>query len=203
MERIRDLCELARDVNETIESLIRFAAQGELTIYVIAKNWKVSANGETADRVKGPVELLPDDLYLSLNSEFTTVTEVKRPNTDDAVALKKPRQVGRGAHFVTQEEAERFCRIHALTLKSSADTPPYLNPNHDFYATELATAVEAWMALFADGTFEPKKKTPRQHIVLWLMARKPRLDESAEQRIATLVNPDTKKGGGSPRTLAE
>ena len=75
-----------------------------------------------------------------------------------------------------------------------------VNRNHDFYSTELATAVKAWMALFADGSFKPEGKTIRQRIELWLNARRFGLEDHAEQRIATLVNPDTEKGGGSPRT---
>ncbi len=41
MERLRDLCELARDINESLESLIRFGANGELSIFVIADDWEV------------------------------------------------------------------------------------------------------------------------------------------------------------------
>ncbi len=200
MDRIRDLCDLARDVNESLESLIRFGAIGELTIYVIADDWPVRSSDETEDTVKGPVFLLAKDLHQSLNAEVTKVSQVRRPEDDEFVTLDEPVEVARGVHFVSAEEAERFSREHALTLKSSSDTPSYLNRNHDFYSTELATAVKAWMALFADGSFEPGGKTIRQRIELWLTAQRLGLKENAEQRIASVVNPDTKKGGGSPRT---
>ena len=200
MDRIRDLCDLARDVNESLESLIRFGAIGELTIYVIADDWPVRSSDETEDTVKGPVFLLAKDLHQSLNAEVTKVSQVRRPEHDEFVTLDDPVEVARGVHFVSAEEAERFSREHALTLKSSSDTPSYLNRNHDFYSTELATAVEAWMVLFADGSFEPRGKTIRQRIELWLTAQRLGLKENAEQRIASVVNPDTKKGGGSPRT---
>jgi hypothetical protein len=111
--------------------------------------------------------------------------------------------VNRGIHFVTAEEAEQFSRAHALTLRSIGDTPPYLNPNHDFYSKELAVAVKAWVALFADGSFERGYSTPRQHIERWLRAGKFDLDENAKQRIATLVNPKKSKKGGTRTTLAE
>jgi hypothetical protein len=104
---------------------------------------------------------------------------------------------------VTAEEAGRFCREHALTLRSVGDTPPYLNPNHDFYSKELAIAVKAWVALFADGSFEKGNKTPRQHIERWLRAGKFKIKDNAEQRIATLVNPAIAKDGGAPTTLPE
>ena len=200
MDRIRDLCDLARDVNESLESLIRFGAIGELTIYVIADDWPVRSSDETEDTVKGPVFLLAKDLHQSLNAEVTKVSQVRRPEHDEFATLDEPVEVARGVHFVSAEEAERFSREHALTLKSSSDTPSYLNRNHDFYSTELATAVKAWMALFADGSFEPGGKTIRQRIELWLSAQRLGLKENAEQRIASVVNPDTKKGGGSPRT---
>ncbi len=200
MDRIRDLCDLARDVNESLESLIRFGAIGELTIYVIADDWPVRSSDETEDTVKGPVFLLAKDLHQSLNAEVTKVSQVRRPEHDEFVTLDEPVEVARGVHFVSAEEAERFSREHALTLKSSSDTPSYLNRNHDFYSTELATAVKAWMALFADGSFKPGGKTIRQRIELWLTAQRLGLKENAEQRIASVVNPDTKKGGGSPRT---
>jgi len=200
MDRIRDLCDLARDVDESLESLIRFGASGELMIYVIARDWPVLSNDDTEEKLKGPVFLLAEDLHQSLNAEFTSVTQVRRSSDDEVVTLNEPVEVPRGVHFVSPEEAERFSREHALTLKSSSDTPSYLNRNHDFYSTELATAVKAWMALFADGSFEPEGKTIRQRIELWLTAQRLGLKENAEQRIASLVNPDTKKGGGSPRT---
>jgi hypothetical protein len=203
MDRIRDLCDLARDVNESPESLIRFGAIDELTIYVIAYDWPVRSNNDTQDKLKGPVFLLAEDLHQSMNAECTTVRRVRRPSEDEVVTLDEPVDVARGIHFVTAEEAERFSRAHALTLRSIGDTPPYLNPNHDFYSKELAVAVKAWVALFADGSFERGYSTPRQHIERWLRAGKFDLDENAMQRIATLVNPKTSKKGGTRTTLAE
>ncbi len=200
MDRIRDLCDLARDVNESLESLIRFGASGELTIYVSAHGWSARSKDGTEDTLWDPVFLLAEDLHQSLNAEVTRVTQVRRQSDDEVVTLDEPVDVARGVHFVTQEEAERFSRKHALTLKSSSETPSYLNRNHDFYSTELATAVKAWMALFADGSFEPEGKTIRQRIELWLTAQRLGLKEHAEQRIASLVNPDTAKGGGAART---
>jgi hypothetical protein len=144
--------------------------------------------------------LLAEDLHQSLNARVTTVTQVRRPSDDKIVTLDKPENVPRGVHFVTQKEAERFSREHALTLKSGSETPSYLNTNHDFYSTELAIAVRAWMALFADGSFDPRGKTPRQRIELWLKARRLNLKDNTEQRIASLVNPDPAKGGGAART---
>ena len=201
MDRLRDLCELARDVDESLESLVRFGASGELSILVVADDWPVRSGDDTVDVVKGPVFLVPEDLLQSMNAQYTRVSKVRRPNNDAILLLEEPVEVNRGIHFVTAEEAERFCREHALTLRSTGDTPPYLNPNHDFYSEELAIAVKAWVALFADGSFEKGKKTPRQHVEHWLRAGKFKIKDNAKQRIATLVNPTTAKGGGAPTTL--
>ena len=203
MDRLRDLCELARDVNETLESLIRFGASGELSISVIADDWAVRSGDDTVDIVRGRMFLAPEDLLQSLNAQCTRVCQVRRPKDDAILTLEVPVEVNRGIHFVTADEAERFCREHALTLKSTGDTTPYLKPNHDFYSKELAIAVKAWVALFADGSFEKGYKTPRQHIERWLRAGKFDLDDNAEQRIATLVNPKKSKKGGTRTTLAE
>ena len=147
--------------------------------------------------------MMAEDLHQSLNADCTTVSRVKRRIGDDPIMLWEPVDVARGAHFVTAEEAERFSNEHALTLRSSAEVPPYLNANHKSHSTELAIAVKAWMALFADGSFEPGNKTPRQIIVRWLRASKFGLKTNVEQRIATLVNPDPAKVGGAPPTLAK
>ncbi len=203
MDRIRDLCDLARDVDESVESLIRFGASGELAIYVIAHDWPVRSKNDAENIIREPVFLVAEDLHQSLNAECTTVSRVKRRIDDDPIMLLEPVDVARGAHYVTAEEAERFSNEHALTLRSSAEVPPYLNANHKSYSTELAIAVKAWMALFADGSFEPGNRTPRQKIVRWLRASKFGLETNAEQRIATLVNPDPAKVGGAPRTLTK
>lgn len=200
MDRIRDLCELARDMNESVESLIRLGANGELAIYVIADDWSVRSSDKTEDTIRGEVFLVPEDLLQSMNAQCTRVRAIRRELDDEVLTLNEPVDVMRGVHFVTAHEAERFCREHALLLKSGSETPPYLNPNHDFYASELGIAVKAWMAIFADGGFEPRGKTSRQHIELWLTRQDSGLSESARERIATLVNPDPGKKGGSPQT---
>ena len=200
MGRRRDLCERARDVDESVESLIRCGACDELSIYVIADDWPVRLKNDAKGTVTGPVFLLAEDLHRCLNAECTTVRRVKQRIDDEPIILLQPVEVDRGVHFVMAEEAERFCRNHALTLRSSTETPSYLDPNHEFYATELAIAVKAWMALFADGSFEQRNKTPKEHIALWLRARKIDLSGTAIERITTLANPDSAKKGGPPRT---
>jgi len=88
MDRIRDLCDLARDVNESLESLIRFGALGELTIYVRAHGWSGRSRDGTEDKLKGPVFLLAEDLHQSLNAQVTTVSQVRRPSDDSRDAAQ-------------------------------------------------------------------------------------------------------------------
>ena len=170
---------------------------------MIAHDWPVRSNNDTEDPVRGPVCLLAEDLHQSMNAQCTRVSQVRRPSNDEVVTLDERVDVARGVHFVTQEEAERFSREHALTLNSSTETPSYLNRNHESYSTELAIAVKAWMALFADGSFEPGNKTPKEYIWRWLRAQEPDLSGNAKERIATLVNPDPAKLGGAPTTPAK
>jgi len=65
---------------------------------------------------------------------------------------------------------------------------------------ELAIAVQAWMAIFADSNFDPQAKSPKQHVEHWLSNHSSELSGNAKDRIATLVNPETAKIGGAPRT---
>ncbi len=59
MDRIRDLSDLARDVNESLESLIRFGATNELAIYVIAHSWPIRSNGDTQESLRSQSSCWP------------------------------------------------------------------------------------------------------------------------------------------------
>ena len=65
-----DLIELARDLELSVEDLIRRAEAGQFTIHVIADNWKGQSKDsvEQTVMVDGPVDLLPADLQKSLNA---------------------------------------------------------------------------------------------------------------------------------------
>ena len=76
-----DLIELARDLGTTVEDLIRYGADDELTVYVIADEWPGKKAGNSGAKsaviADGLVELLPTDLLKALNSEYTEVRQVK------------------------------------------------------------------------------------------------------------------------------
>ena len=69
---------------------------------------------------------------------------------------------------------------------------------HDFYAKELKIAVEAWTELYKKN---PPPHVPqgghKTYIAKWLEEKHPSLSLRAKERIATIVNPNS-KGGASP-----
>lgn len=198
------LIEAANDLGSDPELLIRSAALGDLTIFVFAKSWSVSGvNKSEKEVLDGPVYLLAKDLMHSVGADYTPVREVRKPDTDDVFSLDDPREKMRGALYVTAEEFGRFRRERAFTLNLKTDVAPYLDAKHEWHAPELALAVEAWMAIFADSQFRLRGKTAKTHVNRWLSARNARLSDNAMARIATLVNPRDAKKGGAPTTSVE
>ncbi len=204
MDKFITLIEAARDIRTDLESLIRSAACGDLTVSVIANYWAVRRDEDAGVRkLNGWVYLIQQDLLHGVGSEFTPVRQVREPDTDEIVRLKKVQKVGRGALYMTAKELDRYRREHALALEFDMGNAPFMNSDHDWYSTELAYAVEVWMAIFANDEFEPRKSTTKQYAERWLRKNRPNLSDSAKDRIATLVNPDTAKSGGVPKTLSE
>ena len=105
-----NLIELASDLGTSVEELIGYGADGELTLYVIADKWpekKADKSGAKSNFIAdGPVELLPSDLLKALNSEYTEVRQVTTPK-GDVIELDSPQKVERGVHFVTAAERDR------------------------------------------------------------------------------------------------
>ena len=206
-KQLYDLIELARDLGTTTEDLIRYGADGELILYVIADEWpgkKTDKSGaKSAVIVDGQVELLPIDLLKALNSEYTEVRQVKTPK-GDVIKLDSPQKVMRGVHFVTAAERDRM--LEALksapqsTVAAFGDAlPPYLDPEHQWYSETLEAAVSAWMALYANGGFKKKSRGHKAQIESWLKEHRPHLrSDYARKGIAKVVNPNEK--GGNPLT---
>ena len=199
MEKFLSLGEAARNLNVDIESLIRRAACGDLTVFAIAKNWAVRRDEEAeAKKLNGRVYLMVEDLLQGIDADFTLVRHVQMLRNDEIVTLKKPNEVLRAVHYVTVEEFDRFRRQNALTSKFDMDTPPYLNPGHEWYSPKLAAAVHAWMALFADGNFRKGPKGAIDQIESWLMSNTKDLSPTARGHISKVVNPKKTKDGGAP-----
>ena len=194
-----NLGEAARNLDVDVESLIRRGACGDLTIFVIAKNWAIRCD-DGVEPLSGRVYLMADDLLHGVDADFTPVRQVRVSGSEEIVTLKKPEEVRRGVHYVTVEEFDRFRRQNALTLKLGAELPPYLDPNHEWYSPKLAAAVNAWMALFADGGFQKGQKGVIDQIESWLMSNIDDLSPTARGYVAKVVNPRKTKDGGAPST---
>ena len=201
-----NLIELARDLGTSVEELIGYGADGELTLYVIADKWpgkKAAKSGAKSDFIAdGLVELLPTDLLKALNSEYTEVRQVKTAD-GDVIKLDSTQKVARGVHFVTAAERDRVLEVLKSTVAASADAlPPYLDPAHQWYSETLEAAVSAWMALYANGGFKKKSLGHKAQIESWLKKRRPHIKtDYARKGIARVANPDKKRG--NPRTKKE
>ena len=206
-KQLYDLIELARDLGTTTEDLIRYGADGELILYVIADKWpgeKTDKSGaKSAVIVDGQVELLPIDLLKALNSEYTEVRQVKTPK-GDVIKLDSPQKVRRGVHFVRAAERDRVQEAlkpePKTAVAASADAlTPYLDPEHHWYSETLEAAVSAWLALYSNGGFKKKSRGHKAQIENWLKEHRPRIKtDYARKGIARVANPD--KEGGNPLT---
>ena len=202
MEEFMNLVEAARDLETDIESLVRSAARGDLTVFALAKDWAVQGDDDIPpNNLKGPVYLLAEDLLQGLDAESIPVCHVRIPENPEIVKLLETKQVRRGILYITVEEFDRFRRNHALALKLGTGSPPYLNKHHEWYSPKLAAAVQAWMVLFADGNFQKGHGGVIDQIEGWLMANNDDdLSPTARGYIAKVVNPKKTKDGGAPPT---
>jgi hypothetical protein len=154
MEQFMTLAEAASNLETDIESLVRSAVCDDLTVFALAKDWAVQGDDDIPpNNLNGQVYLLAEDLLQGLGAESIPVCQVRMPENDEIVTLLETQQVRRGILYITVEEFDRFRRQHALTLKVSTGSPPYLNRHHEWYSPKLAAAVNAWLVLFADGNF--------------------------------------------------
>ena len=178
-----NLIELAAELRTSVEELIGYGADGELTVYVIADEWpgkKAGTSGvKSAVIVDGQVELLPIDLLKALHSVSTEVHQVKTAN-GDVVELDSPLNVERGVHFVMAAERGRMQEAlkpePKTAVASSANAlTPYLDPEHQWYSETLEAAVSAWLALYANGGFKKKSLGHKAQIESWLKKHRPHL----------------------------
>ncbi len=205
MEDFITLAKAASSLNDAdIESLIQAAGSDKLSVFAVAKDWAIQGDDNMPpNNLKGPVYLLAEDLLQGLGAESIPVCQVRTPENDEIVTLLETKQVRRGVLYITVEEFDRFRRQHALTLNLGTGSPPYLNRHHEWYSPKLAAAVEAWMALFADGNFRKGRIGVIDQIESWLMSNTDDLSPTARGYIATVVNPKKTKGGGAPTTSVE
>ena len=195
-----NLAEAAMQLSTSVEKLIQFGANGDLTISVVANNWRVHTEGEPSGIVNGLVSLVPSDLLQSYVAEFVLVHEVVETSENETVTLAEPVKILRGLLFVTAEEFRRFRDRYGSSAARTDGVPQYLDSGHSLSSPQLAIAIQAWQALFADGTFDPKGKAVKQRIEQWLVKNHRELSNHARENIATLILPKKYKDGGTPRT---
>ena len=195
-----NLAEAAMQLSTSVEKLIQFGANGDLTISVVANNWRVHTESEPSGIVNGLVSLVPSDLLQSYVAEFVLVHEVVETSENETVTLAEPVKILRGLLFVTAEEFRRFRDRYGSSAARTDGVPQYLDSGHSLSSPQLAIAIQAWQALFADGTFDPKGKAVKQRIEQWLAKNHRELSNHARENIATLILPKKYKDGGTPRT---
>ena len=198
-----NLAEAAMQLGTSVGKLINCGAHGKLTISVVANDWPIRTDNETAETISDLVALVPDDLLQSYGAEFTLVREAVTLDEGKIVTLVEPIKLLRGALYVTAEEFRRFLAKHGDAKDQLAGTPPYLDEGNAFYSEELDAAVDTWMMLFASGEFDRQGKAVKDHINKHLAKKYRHLGGGARERIATVVNPIKYKDGGSPPTPTE
>ena len=57
-------------------------------------------------------------------------------------------------------------------MPQKEETPPYLDPTHDGYNSELAIVIETWKALFIDEEFI-KEKTAKKAAIKYIKSKYP------------------------------
>ncbi len=195
-----NLAEAAMQLRTSVEKLIQFGAHGDLTISVVADDWPVQTESETAETISGLVNLVPSDLLQSFVAEFVLVHKVVTAHESETVMLAEPVEVLRGLLYVTAEEFRRFRDKHGSAAGRTEGILPYLDSSHSLKSPQLKIAIEAWSALFASGEFDPKGRAVKYRIEQWLAKNHGELSTNARENIATLINPEIYKDGGTPRT---
>jgi len=87
-----------------------------------------------------------------------------------------------------------------ITAENEFSEPPYLNRKHKNYSYELHAAVSVWLEICSNNEFR-KNRSPKQQILELLNNNCPNLSTEAKNRIASVVNPDKHKKGGSPPSV--
>ena len=77
-----------------------------------------------------------------------------------------------------------------------APLPPYLDPEHKYYAPELAALVEVWLELYEGGKYNEKAAHKSQ---ISALLKKKGLSATAIKEIARAANPN--KDGGATKTV--
>ncbi len=76
---------------------------------------------------------------------------------------------------------------------------PYMDTKNEYYAPELAIAVDAWKRIYSEPGAIQENRGYKDQISEWLENNHPDLSKDARARIATVINVGKRKKGGSPK----
>ncbi len=80
-----------------------------------------------------------------------------------------------------------------------AKNPPYLDPEHPHYSTELATSIKIWLQLFQSGADIKTQPHPLIDQIKAALKEKGFAGARENSRLATGINPNWNKRGGSTK----
>lgn len=191
--------EVARDYNWNLCDFTLLLAQGRLPAYVAAEKWAAISEGpdRLEQALRGFVRVFEEDIPLNPVADHWHFS-VERVRFNDRIwRLKdKPQKISVSLLYISRADLDRFLGTVAI-----ASDQPFLDKAHPHYASELAIAVQAWRALCEpEGGLRDTKVGAKKQINVWLREHHRALTTEARQRIATVVNPDTRKRGGAPRS---
>ena len=194
MNLYSDVEEVARDLELSVEHVIRHAAAGNLPIIVFATEWEIVSSTGNNGIVDGAVTLTTADLTLAMNADFVHIRTVKVDDGEE-LTLANPVDVVRGKLFVSAGGRRQF----ELYIGCDRETEgPHIPTDPDsVYPIELLAANNAVDALYERNTLDPSRPHKEQ-IIAWLEEEYGEiLKEAARKRIATMIN--KKKHSGRPR----
>ena len=173
------------------------------------------------DDYKGPFSSIPKAILNNLKSEIDKKCSLFDRALESNTLSHKVKTIGKGKDSIKEyhikprdviawaikndfEIPEPFLVL--LEEKLPEGTPPYLDPKHPSYSAELSAAVSVWLAMYEKKEIDPDNSlSPRTQIENWVsnniqktLGKNHKITENAIGRIATLVNPTSKKKSGRP-----
>jgi len=161
----------------------------------------IKVNGQPAserDQYFGRIFLWPNQILKILNEGIVSLKQFTLNDEDKLIELSQSIEINKSNLVITHEEKLRFEKEYIypklkinLNLNKLAEC---LNPNHPFYAEELAIALETWIHLSENHT--PFKKSIKTQAIEFIKEKYPQWknSENPPERIATVVNWSKKDG---------
>jgi hypothetical protein len=98
-----------------------------------------------------------------------------------------------------ETEHPKYKPVESPYVIKNGEVPPYLDRNHKNFSKEMTIAVGTWLALYGPSGSYKSKRSHKSQSNDYLDKHHPDLSNDAKKRIATLVNPQKNKKGGTPK----